>query len=103
MNTREILDLTKIFIQQLSDVFIMPVTEALVLANAMDWAEQEGIRFVWFMEDAYGRTHNGLSVLDKTGKVLYDDICGFEDSNDKLLMEAFAAHVAMFQELELDF
>lgn len=102
MNPVEIMQLTNVFMKRLSGTIADPLVEAMLLANAMDWAEQNQIRFVWFMEDAYGRTNNGLSLVNAQGKVFHNVILGYDDEEDKLLMEALTAQEAMHMEPEYD-
>lgn len=101
MTTVEFVQLTNRLIDQLKDIIIDPVTEAMLLANAMDWAQMNNIRFVWFMENAHGLTHNGLSLINERGEVIHDIIIGFDDEDDKLLSEALTAQEAMYME-EMD-
>lgn len=85
----------ELFQKMLKPYLADPVIESWQLAVALDWAKEENIEFVWFKEDAAGLTHNGLSLVDQNGKLIWDDITGFEDLEEKLLQEAMSAHLVM--------
>ena len=85
------------FKKLLEPVMVDPTIESWKLAIALDWAREKQINFHWFKEDAAGLVNNGLSLVDQNGKLLWNDITGFEDEEDKLLQEAMNAHYVMHQ------
>lgn len=87
----------EMFKKLLEPVMIDPTIESWKLAIALDWAREKQINFYWFKEDAAGLVNNGLSLVDQNGKLLWNDITGFEDEEDKLLQEAMNAHLVMHQ------
>ena len=88
----------ELFQKMLQPILVDPTIESWQLAIALDWAKDKDIEFVWFRENAYGLTYNGLTLIDRTGEVLLTDITGYADSDDKLLQEAINAHIAMHTE-----
>lgn len=86
----------------LKPVLTDPTIEAWQLAIALDWAKQQKISCLWFKEDEYV-THNGLSLVDGSGAVLYQDICGFVDKDERLLQEAFAVHALMHENPNVEY
>lgn len=88
----------ELFQKMLGPILVDPTIESWQLAIALDWARDKDIEFVWFKENASGLTHNGLTLIDRSGQVLWNDITGYTDLDDKLLQEAINAHIAMHTE-----
>ena len=61
------------------------------LALARTAAINGKVKFVWFPEDEYGHTYNGLTAIDSEGGVLHRVITGFDSDSERLLAEAMLA------------
>lgn len=85
----------ELFQKILRPIMIDPTIESWQLAIALDWARDKGIRFLWFHENGYGIVHNGLSLVDRAGNVLWNEIAGYDTDEERLLQEAVNAHTVM--------